>query len=134
MFIIFLGLIFFSIGAGLTFQQYLLRQDALQAPGEVIALSESCDDDGCTYRPVVRFTTQNGRVETYNSQFGSSPPAYDVGEMVTIFYQPDNPQKAFIQGEGSVFRIIFSAIGAAIMLFGLAFFAYNLKQSYLAEE
>ena len=134
MFVVFLGLIFFAVGVGLTFQQYLLRQDALQAQGTVISLAESCDDEGCTYRPIVRFTAQNGREEFYNSMYGSSPPAYEVGEIVTLFYQPDNPQKAFIQGEGGIFRVIFTAIGAGIMLVGLAFFANNLKQSYLVEE
>jgi hypothetical protein len=132
-FVIAFGLIFFGIGAGMTYQQWLLRQQALEVPGTVISLSESCDDDGCTYRPNVRFTTQSGQTEIYNSSFGSSPPAYKVGETVTIFYRPDNPQKATIKGEGAVLRFVFAGIGGGIIIFGLAFFANNIKNSYLEE-
>jgi len=132
--VILFGLVFFGIGAGLTYRQFMIRQDAFEVPGEVIRLNESCDDEGCTYSPVVRFTTQDGRQVTYNSTFSSSPPAYDIGEQVTMFYQPDDPQRATIKGEGGVFRFIFAGVGGVIIVVGLAFFASNIKNSYLEEN
>ena len=133
-FVIAFGLIFFGIGAGMTYQQWMLRQEAVQVPGTVISLDESCDDEGCTYRPNVRFTTQDGQTQFYNSMFGSYPPAYKVGEQVIIFYQPDNPEKATIQGEGGVFRLIFTGVGGAIIVFGLVFFSKNIQNSYLEQD
>jgi len=56
--VILFGLVFFGIGAGLTYRQFMIRQDALEVTGEVYKLNQSCDDDGCTYSPIVRFTTQ----------------------------------------------------------------------------
>lgn len=133
-FLFFIGLIFFGIGAGLTYHQIIFRQDALQVPGEVISLSESCDDDGCAYSPVVRFTTLKGETAFYHSSFGSYPPEYDISESVSIMYKSDNPDKALIAGEGGVLRFIFMGVGGVIILAGLIFFASNLKNSYLAEE
>jgi hypothetical protein len=133
-FLFFIGLIFFGIGAGMTYYQIIFRQDALQVPGEVISLSESCDDDGCAYSPIVRFTTLKGETAFYHSTFGSSPPEYKVGETVAIFYKAENPEKAIIAGEGGILRFIFMGIGGVVILASLVFFASNLKNSYLIEE
>jgi hypothetical protein len=38
-FVIAFGLIFFGIGAGMTYQQWMLRQQALEVPGTVIMSS-----------------------------------------------------------------------------------------------
>ena len=126
------GLPFFGVGAGLTYQQVLFRQGALEVPGEVIGFSENCDD-GCSYSPVVRFMTLEGESVTYYSSYSSSPPEYKVGEVVNILYKSENPGKALIVGEGSLLRFIFMGIGGAVILAGLAVFGANLKNSYLTE-
>jgi hypothetical protein len=128
----FIGLLFFGAGAGLTYQQILFRQDAIEVHGVVIGLSENCDD-GCTYSPVVRFTTLTGESVVYYSNFSSYPPEYEVGEVVPILYKSGNPQKAIIAGEGGVLRFIFMGAGGAIILAGLVFFGINLRNSYLSE-
>jgi len=128
-----IGFIFFGIGGGLTYHQILFRQDAIQVPGEVISLSESCDDEGCAYRPNVRFTTLEGETVFYYSNYGSSPPEYDVGENVTILYKSENPEKAIIAGEGGIFRFIFMGVGGALIIAGLIIFGISLKNSFLIE-
>ncbi len=128
------GLVFFGAGAGLTYHQFIFKMDALQAAGEVISLSESCDDDGCYYYPVVRFSTHTGESVSYQSSFGSNPPEYEVGEAVAIFYKPENPEKAIIAGEGGILRIVFMGVGGVILLAGVIFFGVNLHHSYLIEE
>jgi len=124
-----IGLIFFGVGGGMTYYQVVFRQDALQAPGEVISLSENCDDEGCAYSPVVRFTTLDGKTAYYDSSFSSNPPEYQIGERVAIYYQSENPEKAIIDGEGSVLRIVFMIVGGLIILAGLVFFSVNLRNS-----
>ena len=68
------------------------------------------------------------------SSFASSPPAHEIGETVTVFYAPDNPEDAFIKGEGGVFRIVFMIIGGVIILAGFIFFSFNIRHSLLTEE
>ena len=129
-----IGLVFFGVGGGLTYHQIIFQMDALQVPGEVVNLSESCDDDGCFYSPTVRFTTIEGETVFYHSTFGSNPPEYKVGETVVISYKSENPKNAIIGGEGGLLRIIFMGVGGVLLLSGIAFFAVNLKKNYLIEE
>ena len=132
-YIVLFGLIFFGVGGGLTYRQIVFRQDAVETSGAVKGFSESCDDDGCSYTPRVDFMTQAGESISYWSTFSSNPPAYDLGEQVTVYYKADNPEKAMIKGEGGVLRVVFMAVGGAVMLGGMAFFAANIRSSYLSE-
>jgi len=130
-YILLFGLIFYGIGFGLGYKQYSLERQGLQVQGKVVSFVQKCNDDGCSYAPIVRFQTQDGRSVSYESYFSSSPPAYDVGESVQVFYSPENPEKAAIKGEGQLFRIIFMLVGGVIIIFGLGMFGSNVKNSYL---
>lgn len=133
-YILFLGLIFFAIGGGLMIQQVSFKQHAAQAQGVVTELSMNCDDEGCSYSPIVRFFTRDGNAHFYTSSYASNPPAYDTGESVTILYSPENPRKAMILGEGRGLQVVFMGIGGVVILFGFIFFSSNLKNSFLSEE
>ena len=133
-YMIFFGLIFFGIGAGLTYTQRTFEQSGASATGEVTMLAESCDDDGCTYSPVVRYKTTSGRTVSFESSYSSSPPAYDVGESVEVIYDLQNPEKAVIKGEGQMFRIIFMTLGGVVIILGLGLFGSNVKNSYLQQD
>jgi hypothetical protein len=133
-FIIIFGMIFFGIGAELSYKQYKLERDGAQAQGEVISLSSNCDDEGCTYSPVVRFNTRNGISITFESTYSSSPPAYDVGERVTVIYPHEAPDKAEIKGGGKVFRLVFTIVGGAIIAFGLVMFYGNVRDNSSPDE
>lgn len=133
-YIIIFGMIFFGVGGGLTYRQMVNQQNNIQVQGEVIALTPNCDDDGCSYHSVVRYRTNEGIQLTYMSSFSSSPPAHEIGETVTVFYSPDNPEDAFIKGEGVVFRTVFMIVGGVIILFGFVFFSINIRNSFLSEE
>ena len=128
------GLVFFGVGGGLTYHQFIFKMNALQAPGEVISLSESCDDDGCYYYPMVRFSTYTGESVSYQSSFGSYPPEHEIGETVQIFYKSENPENAIIAGEGGILRIIFMGVGGVILLAGIILFGVNLYNNYLTKE
>ena len=75
-----------------------------------------------------------GETVFYHSTYGSNPPEYKVGEVVTIFYKSENPEKAIIAGEGGVFRIIFMGVGGVILLAGIILFGVNLYNSFLIKE
>jgi F0F1-type ATP synthase assembly protein I len=129
-YLVIFGLIFYGIGAGLTYRQRTFERQGAQAQGEVISLAQNCDDDGCTYSPVVRFKTQGGQTFSFESTYSSSPPSHDVGDTVTVIYSRDNPEKAVIYGEGQVFRIIFMVVGGIVVTLGLGIFASNVRNAF----
>jgi len=130
-YVILFGLVFYGVGAGLTYRQHTMERQGIQVQGEVVSLVQNCDDDGCAYAPLVRFKTQEGQSVSYESSFSSSPPAYELGESVQVFYSPENPEKAVIEGEGRVLRLIFTIIGGLIIIFGMSLFGSNIKNSYV---
>ena len=132
-YLIVFGLIFFGIGAGLTYKQINLERDGSQAPGEVISLVTNCDDDGCAYAPIVSFKTREGKTITFESTYSSNPPAYDIGEKVTVIYALDAPDKAVIKGSGLVFRLVFMIVGGLIAGVGLGMFSTSVVKSFIKE-
>ena len=129
-YLILFGLIFFGIGAGLTYRQRALEGQGVQVQGKVVGLTQSCDDDGCTYTPVVRFEMENGQTLSFEGTYSSSPPAYDIGEIVTVIYSITNPEKAVIKGEGQFFRVIFMIVGGVVIAIGLVIFGSNIRNSF----
>ena len=93
--------------------------------GTVVELIESRDNDGSTWKPVVRYQAPDGQVITYTANFSSNPPAYDVGETVEVMYAPDDPQDVKIRGFMSLWfaptllggmGLIFGGVGGGILL------------------
>lgn len=48
--------------------------------------------------PMVQFTTENNEVITYTSLSTQQPPQYAVGDTVTVYYKPADPQDAQLEG------------------------------------
>ena len=134
LFVLLSGLVLFGVGAGFTYQHNRIRQNGLMVEGQVIHLEKRCNDDGCTYRPVVEFNAQNGQNFTYTSSSSTNPPAYDVGEAVTIYYIQENPHEARIKGEGGVLRWIFIVTGAGAITAGFVMFAQVLRDRLITGE
>ena len=132
-YLIVFGLIFFGIGAGLTYKQSSVERDGTQVPGEVVSLAENCDNDGCTYAPIVSFKTREGKMVSFESTYSSYPPAYEIGEKVTVIYSLDAPEKAVIKGEGMGFRIVFMIVGGLIAAVGLGMFSTSVVKSFVRE-
>lgn len=69
--------------------------------------------------PVVAFTTENGETVRYYSQTYTTPAAYAPGEQVDIWYMPDNPQLATMDGlDAWVLPTVFGIFGTAMSLIG----------------
>jgi len=98
------------------------------ADGTVMDLFVGSDSDGDNvYYPRVRFVTPSGDVIEFTSLNGSNRPAFEVGEAVSVLYDPASPGNARINsffqlwllpmvlgGMGSVF----AAIGGAGLIVG----------------
>jgi hypothetical protein len=131
--------IFFAIAAGLfvgsayfAMSGNLLAAKGGQAPGYVIdmvklpdssrsRLKRSRDKGG--YRPIVRFTDNDGRMRQFESVVANKPPAYAKGERVTVIYDPADPSDAMIDSfqERYLGSLTMGLFGTVMALFGLAF-------------
>ncbi len=99
-------------------------KDAITTNGQVIDLVYSRSSDSDVYKPRVSFTTNTGENITFTSSSGSNPPSYSKGETVEVFYKPENPNKAKING-------YFSLWGATSILGGLGFVFFAIGGSML---
>ena len=52
------------------------------------------------YFPVVEYVSADGRLHTVRMTEGSSAPSHEVGDEVTVLYNPDHPLEARIQSFG----------------------------------
>jgi len=53
------------------------------------------------YYPVVEFVSRDGRSHSVQMSEGSSRPSHEVGDQVTVLYNPEHPLEARIQSFGS---------------------------------
>lgn len=120
-----IGLLLLSIALYLVTNTRQFIATALFTEGTVIGLSESSDDDGITYYPIVRFTSRNDRESEFVSNIGSSPPSFEVGDTVEVAYLADDVSSARINTFGQLWTIplilgfigvIFSSISLGLWL------------------
>ncbi|HLO16531.1 MAG TPA: DUF3592 domain-containing protein [Anaerolineales bacterium] len=96
------------------------------APGRVVEIKQQREyvnqEDHIVrdiYYPVVEFTSRDGRSHSAQMTEGSQSPYYEVGDEVTVQYNPDHPLDARIKSFGSV-AMMFILPGITGIL-GLAF-------------
>ena len=53
------------------------------------------------YYPVVEYISRDGRFHSVQMTEGSSPPSHEVGDEVTVLYNPERPLEARIKSFGS---------------------------------
>lgn len=84
---------------------------------------------GTTYTPVMTYEIY-GHKYTYTSSVSSKPPAYYIGEEITIMYDKQDPENVKIYGYYGMFRnsmILFSLATPALIICGGYFlYKYNM--------
>ena len=115
-------LVFSVVGALLCGIALLLYQhtsafiaSASRTQGEVLRLlhvESSKSNSSGTWKPLVRFKAPSGEIIEFAPSSSSSPPAYKVGEKVDVFFDPNDPQDAMLDG-------FFSLWGGALITGGL---------------
>ena len=68
------------------------------------------------YSPVISFTDDSGKDITFTSGAASSPPAYAVGQTVTVLYDPSQPSNAELQGDVGGFSTAIFWIGISLLV------------------
>ena len=104
-----------------------LLETGVRTQAEVIELIRNYDSDGDTYTPVFSYIHHTGETKTYTSKISSSPPAYDVGEIVNIVYNPDDDQELKTITFWGLYRwsIILLIAAAALIIIGGGYTFYT---------
>lgn len=84
-------------GAYAGYISWKLEQEGVTTTGTVVRLEESDSAEGgcCVYSPVIEFTA-DGQTYSFDGDTATDPPAYEVGEEVSVLYHPDEPETAQI--------------------------------------
>lgn len=96
---------------------------AERVPGTVVRNVFARDRSGdpqrsfVTFRPLVAFTTPDGRRFAFESPRGSSPPRYEPGTRVEVLYPPGDPGDARLEGSAGLWTLplLLPALGAALL-------------------
>jgi hypothetical protein len=132
-------LVFGLVGVVMLVGAWLLYQNttkfiasASRARGEVIELlrvESSRRNSSDTWRPLVRFKAPSGEIVEFAPSSSSSPPAYDKGEVVGVFFDPADPKDARLDG-------FFDLWGGATIVGGLGavFLAFAIGMHFLLSD
>jgi hypothetical protein len=76
------------------------------------------------YRPLVRFRTQDGRTIKFTPSIAMRPAPYQVGDRISVLYEPDRPKQAQINRFVYLwfYPIMFITFGFFTMGMGLLFY------------
>jgi hypothetical protein len=99
-------------------------REGVRTEGRVVDLLRSGKG---SYSPVIEFETESGQTQTYTSGISSSPPAYRPGETVTLWYDPERPDRVVVAGLDrwllpaifGGFFIVFGGLGYGGLLYQL---------------
>lgn len=117
--------VFIIIGVIMLNDNKDLSEHGLTTEGRVVSMVEDYDsDNGTTYYPVVEFELEDGSRVTEKMNFGSNPPAYNVGDACEVIYYAGDPDSAKINSNFQlfVFPWIFIGVGMFIELIAIAIF------------
>ena len=77
-----------------TYSSFVFYTKGIEVEGTVVRLeSHSSSEGGTTYSPVFSYTV-DGKQYEYESVNSSNPPSNEVGDVETLLYNPDKPEKA----------------------------------------
>lgn len=94
---------------------------ATKTTGTVIEMVPHSGSSGShdTYAPVIRYVDASGTMHEYRSSTASYPPAYAVGDVTDLYYDPQHPDHAKVSGWMEYFGVtILGGIGLVFSLIG----------------
>ncbi|TQV87012.1 DUF3592 domain-containing protein [Aliikangiella coralliicola] len=107
----------------LTLKTQAFLDNAYVTKGEVIELIESSSSDSNAVAPLVTFLNDKGQYTEFVSSHASYPPAYEVGELVDVYYLPEKPDSAKVGDFFSIWglHLIFGILGCVFFSVGVLF-------------
>jgi Protein of unknown function (DUF3592) len=71
------------------------------------------------YCPTVDFTTAAGQTVRFQSEFGTMPASHQVGQSISVRYDPNNPQTAEVDSATSRWLVPGCMIGMGVLFLGM---------------
>lgn len=111
-FFFFIGSLIFCTGAYKIYQEYSLIKNGVVTQGRVVEMSS-------WHAPRVSYHTQDGQEYRYVPPLGSDPPDEQIGDILSVVYNRDNPKKVRILRFQYTFILgwILACLGGTIMLY-----------------
>jgi Protein of unknown function (DUF3592) len=133
--LLFIGLLFLLIGlcvliSGIisVFKVRRGLANSAKTKGKVIAFGIISGQCGNLYCPQVAFQIPNGQTFRFQSEVGTQPPSYQVGQQVQVVYQTTNPNQAEIDSAMTLWFApgCMSLFGLGFMVMGLILFGFGV--------
>lgn len=120
-----LGFIVLGIGAYLLFTY--IEPGAVEVKGQVVQLNSN---ESGSMAPTIEYEW-NGEIKTYRSEVYSSPPDFEIGQTVSVWVNPEDPNNAtVIQTEmGWIFISVFGGIGLFFFVIAIVLFRIGKKMN-----
>jgi hypothetical protein len=96
--LIFTGVGVLLLGIDLFFFMHTQQQitNVLHVQGKVIELVAQGPGEDASVAPKVSFVARNGDTYTFTSSMSTYPPSFQKGQIVELYYDPQNPKEAVI--------------------------------------
>ena len=125
-------LLFFTVGAIFGIISYTiyrnsrnLIENGVETKGIVIDLHRLKPRE-YPLAPSIRYFTKEGTERIFHSSEARNPPAYQVGEEVTLYYDPKDADNVHLQGN-YLLVYVFAGMGAVFWLFSIWYIGSAVK-------
>lgn len=110
-----IGALMLAGAVGIQVARFSDQAQMTRTEGSVVDIEGGC--------PTVSFTSLDGTLGEYQSSTCSTPPSFDIGERVTVYYDPQNLERARIDSfeQNWMGSLILGGIGAVFLALGLLF-------------
>lgn len=133
--VFFVSVLCAAISVTLWAMTWSFMSDAVAAEGVVIELIEVPGKKGnVAYRPRYEYTDASGTLHQAETEWTSSPPAYEVGEAIAVFYAPEAPADHRVGGVVSRYVAPMAFGWTAVGLFFIARACWRSRRAETAEQ
>ena len=115
-----IGILFLVLGSALERKYKKCSQET-----KAIVIENRVTSSG-TYRPVFSFSTSSGTY-TVESSIARNPATYSVGQEVTLYYDPDDPNTFYVEKLNTFVKILFGSLGGSFAIFGFIMVLVGIK-------
>jgi hypothetical protein len=112
------GIIIIALAVlSVSFSTFCHTQKFLKSASRTQGTIVKLDDEGREAYPVVMFHDSRGQEHEIESTAGQNPPAYRIGEAVTVLYQPDKPENAKLNTFFDIWGWTIMLVGFGVIVF-----------------
>lgn len=106
---------------GIAYSSYKQHQQVVKnvtsTKGVVVGLHR-VKRNGYSLAPSIRYQIHDGQEQVFHNSEGQNPPAYQIGDEVTLYYDPLQPEHVPLAGNYLVVYVL-AGIGAVFLLFSI---------------